>query len=82
MMSLMSFRARAGGTTSSATANTSASSTWKVRHATFAPDTDINILNVVMINPVLLIRPVNGSRYTASLRATGADWGLDTRIIF
>ena len=50
MMSLMSFRARAGGTTSSATANTSASSTRKVRHATLAPDTDINILNVVMIN--------------------------------
>ena len=26
------------------------------------------------------IGPVNGSRYMARLRATGADWGLDTRI--
>ena len=67
---------------SSATANTSASSTWKVSHAALAPDTDINILNVVVINPVLLIRPVSGSHYTASLRTTGADWGLDTKIIF
>ena len=25
---------------------------------------------------------VTGSRYMARLRATGADWGLDTRIIF
>ena len=28
------------------------------------------------------IRPVTGSRYMARLHATGADWGLDTRIIF
>ena len=28
------------------------------------------------------IGPVSGSRYMARLRATGADWGLDTRIIF
>ena len=26
------------------------------------------------------IRPVSGSRYMAKLRATGADWGLDTKI--
>ena len=81
----MCFRARAGGTTSSATANTSASSTWKVCHTgntALAPDAVINILNVVMINHVLLIWPVSGSRYTASLRTNGADWGLDTRIIF
>ena len=25
---------------------------------------------------------LSGSRYMARLRATGADWGLDTRIIF
>ena len=30
----------------------------------------------------ILIGPVSGSRYMARLRATGADWGLDTRIIF
>ena len=29
---------------------------------------------------VLRIGPVSGSRYMAILRATGADWGLDTRI--
>ena len=28
------------------------------------------------------IGPVSGSRYMARLHATGADWGLDTRIIF
>ena len=28
------------------------------------------------------IGPVSGSGYMARLRATGADWGLDTRIIF
>ena len=28
------------------------------------------------------IVPVSGSRFMARLRATGADWGLDTRIIF
>ncbi len=30
----------------------------------------------------VFIGPVSGSRYMARLRATGADWGLDTRIIF
>ena len=29
-----------------------------------------------------VIGPVSGSQYMARLRATGADWGLDTRIIF
>ena len=28
------------------------------------------------------IGPVSGSRYVPRLRVTGADWGLDTRIIF
>ena len=28
------------------------------------------------------IGPVSGSRYIARLRATGVEWGLDTRIIF
>ena len=29
-----------------------------------------------------VIRPVSGSRYMENLHVTGADWGLDTRIIF
>ena len=28
------------------------------------------------------IGPVSGSRYMAKLRATGAEWGLDTTLIF
>ena len=31
---------------------------------------------------IATIGHVSGSRYMARLRATGADWGLDTRIIF
>ena len=30
----------------------------------------------------IAIGPANGSLYMARLRATGADWGLDIRIIF
>ena len=33
-----------------------------------------------MVSGEPVIGPVSGSRYMARLRATGADWGLDTRI--
>ena len=45
----------------------------------YAANNPIIKINTYMVQ---VVGHVSGSRYMARLRATGADWGLDTRIIF